>query len=210
MDIQLTDFENAALTVFLGLLVNFINESSLDFVLPISKVDEGMLRCQDQDAIIKQKFWFRVDLFDDQKDYMKNQLVETNFLKSSDTTRSPEQRIVKELYIWQILEGDPTVHPTFTKGLTKLFQEYMTIKQWPQEQIKETNTYLDFLTKRARGQIPTGAKFIRDFVLNHPLYKHDSIVTNDIAYDLVSMIDSLESGIQSGAAQRCQLLGSDL
>jgi len=61
----LTDFENAALTVFLGLLVNVINESSLDFVLPISKVDEGMLRCQDQDAIIKQKFWFRVDLFDD-------------------------------------------------------------------------------------------------------------------------------------------------
>ena len=61
----MTDFENAALTVFLGLLVNVINESSLDFVLPISKVDEGMLRCQDQDAIIKQKFWFRVDLFDD-------------------------------------------------------------------------------------------------------------------------------------------------
>ena len=46
MDIQLTDFENAALTVFVGLTVNIINEFSLDFILPISKVDEGMLRCQ--------------------------------------------------------------------------------------------------------------------------------------------------------------------
>jgi glutamate--cysteine ligase catalytic subunit len=47
MDIQLTDFENAALTVFTGLMVNVINEFALDFILPISKVDEGMLACHD-------------------------------------------------------------------------------------------------------------------------------------------------------------------
>ena len=45
MDIQLTDFENAALTVFVGMIVNIINEFSLDFIIPISKVDEGMLKC---------------------------------------------------------------------------------------------------------------------------------------------------------------------
>lgn len=77
------------------------------------------------------------------------------------------------------------MHPTFTKGLVKLFQEYMALKKWPEDQISETNTYLDFLSKRARGQIPTGAKFIRDFVLNHPHYKNDSILTPEIAYDLV-------------------------
>jgi len=47
MDIQLTDFENAALTVFLGMIVNMIHEFSLDLVVPISKVDEGMARCQE-------------------------------------------------------------------------------------------------------------------------------------------------------------------
>jgi glutamate--cysteine ligase catalytic subunit len=84
----------------------------------------------------------------------------------------------------------------------------MVLKNWPLEQIKETNTYLDFLTKRARGLIPTGARFIRDFVLNHPLYKRDSVLTQEIAYDLVSMIDSLESGDESTSAIRRQLLGS--
>ena len=45
MDIQLTDFENAALTIFVGMIANLINEFKLDFVLPISQVDENMLRC---------------------------------------------------------------------------------------------------------------------------------------------------------------------
>ena len=41
----MTDFENAALTVFLGMIVNIINEFSLDFIIPISQVDDGMLKC---------------------------------------------------------------------------------------------------------------------------------------------------------------------
>ncbi len=45
LDIQLTDFENAALTVFVCMLVNIINEFSLDFVMPISLVDKNMLEC---------------------------------------------------------------------------------------------------------------------------------------------------------------------
>lgn len=45
---------------------------------------------------------------------------------------------------------------------------------------------------RARGKIPTGAHFIRNFVLNHPAYKQDSIVSNEIVYDLFNVIDSLE------------------
>lgn len=67
--------------------------------------------------------------------------------------------------------------------------------------------YLDFLCKRARGLIPTDAKFIRDFVLQHPKYQRDSVVTNEIAYDLVCMIDSLESGDPNGLKLRQKLLG---
>lgn len=32
LDIQLTDYENAALTVFTGMIVNILNEFSLDFI----------------------------------------------------------------------------------------------------------------------------------------------------------------------------------
>ena len=49
----MTDFENAALTVFVGMIVNIVNEFSLDFIIPISKVDEGMHRCNEKDALIE-------------------------------------------------------------------------------------------------------------------------------------------------------------
>ena len=45
LDIQLTDFANAALTVFTGMIANIINEFSLDFILPISDVDDNMTTC---------------------------------------------------------------------------------------------------------------------------------------------------------------------
>ena len=69
------------------------------------------------------------------------------------------------MYVWQILEGDTSVHPTFNKGLIKICEEYMEVNKWSDAHKATTNTYLDFLAKRARGLIPTGAKFIRDFVL---------------------------------------------
>lgn len=51
LDIQLTDFENAALTVFVGMMANLINECSLDFILPISRVDENMETVHAQNAL---------------------------------------------------------------------------------------------------------------------------------------------------------------
>ncbi len=50
MDISLSDFENAALIVLLGLINNVINNFDLDFLMPISKVDENMERAHLKDA----------------------------------------------------------------------------------------------------------------------------------------------------------------
>ena len=44
MDIQLTDFENSALTVFVAMLANLVNTFDLDFILPQTLVDENMKR----------------------------------------------------------------------------------------------------------------------------------------------------------------------
>jgi hypothetical protein len=35
------------------------------------------------------------------------------------------------------------------------------------------------------GALMTNATWMRHFVANHPLYKHDSVVTDEIAYDLL-------------------------
>ena len=69
----------------------------------------------------------------------------------------------------------------------------MKLKEWPEAKKKETMKYLNFLALRARGKLPTGAQFIRDFVLSHPDYKQDSYLSPEIQYDLMKTIDSLDS-----------------
>ena len=63
MEVQLTDFENAAFAVFIVLLSRAILSMNLNFYIPISKVDENMARAQKRDAVKEQKFFFRKDVF---------------------------------------------------------------------------------------------------------------------------------------------------
>lgn len=80
MEVQMTDFENAAFSVFVVLLTRAILSFNLNFYVPISKVrhyvwlkprmvltiysqvDENMSRAQQRDASRSQKFYFRKDV----------------------------------------------------------------------------------------------------------------------------------------------------
>jgi glutamate--cysteine ligase catalytic subunit len=63
MEIQLTDFENAAFSVFIVLLSRAILSLGLNFYIPISKVDENMQLAQQRDAINRNTFHFRNSVF---------------------------------------------------------------------------------------------------------------------------------------------------
>jgi glutamate--cysteine ligase catalytic subunit len=63
--------------------------------------------------------------------------------------------------------------------------------------------YLDFIEKRATGQLLTPATWIRNFIRSHKDYKFDSVVTDSIAYDL--MVACNEIGLGKRAAP--ELLG---
>ena len=63
MEVQMTDFENAAFAVFVVLLTRVAMSLNLNFYLPISKVDENMQRAQYRDALRAEKFYFRKDIF---------------------------------------------------------------------------------------------------------------------------------------------------
>lgn len=82
MDIQLTDFENAALIVLLGMIVNIVNNFDLDFFMPISLIDENMERAHKRNGLLEQKFWWKTSNCRNGDDYHKNSLEETNFLSS--------------------------------------------------------------------------------------------------------------------------------
>mmetsp|Transcript_23371 Transcript_23371/g.53917 ORF Transcript_23371/g.53917 Transcript_23371/m.53917 type:complete len:674 (-) Transcript_23371:305-2326(-) len=59
MELQLTDFENAAFTAFVVLLTQVIEKLNLDLRIPISKVDANMQEAAGRDACTSGRFWFR-------------------------------------------------------------------------------------------------------------------------------------------------------
>ncbi|XP_064412511.1 glutamate--cysteine ligase catalytic subunit isoform X3 [Latimeria chalumnae] len=62
MEVQLTDFENSAYVVFVVLLTRVILSYKLDFLIPLSKVDENMKVAQNRDAVRKGMFYFKKDI----------------------------------------------------------------------------------------------------------------------------------------------------
>jgi len=59
MEIQLTDFENSAFTVFIVLLTRVIISFDLNLYIPLSRVDQNMQRAHSRDAAKRSKFFFR-------------------------------------------------------------------------------------------------------------------------------------------------------
>lgn len=66
-EVQITDFENAAIVCFTVLLTRVILSYKLNLLIPISKVDQNMVKAQKRDAVKVEKFWFRRDITSDIK-----------------------------------------------------------------------------------------------------------------------------------------------
>lgn len=63
MEVQISDFENAAYSVFIVLLTRVILSFGLNFYIPISKVDANMQTAHKRDAVLNEKFYFRKNVF---------------------------------------------------------------------------------------------------------------------------------------------------
>ena len=59
MDLQITDFENAAFVTFVVLVTRVILTMKLNLLIPISKVNENMHTAMKRDSVRKEKFHFR-------------------------------------------------------------------------------------------------------------------------------------------------------
>ena len=159
MDLQLTDYENAALSAIVALLVKLINETEVNFIIPISLCDKNMDRAHKRDAILTEKFYFRTNV-----------------------TKGESKEVVEEMTIAEILAGKKDSNYA---GLLPLINSIIEKEPGKSEDAILINEYMEFLLGRATGKYRTGAKYIRDFVLSHPEYKHDSVISERIAYDLI-------------------------
>merc|ERR1712110_1373024 len=61
-ELQISDYENAAVACFVVLLTRVILSYGYNLLVPISKIDENMKRAQKMDAIVKEKFFFRTNI----------------------------------------------------------------------------------------------------------------------------------------------------
>ncbi|KAI6141722.1 glutamate-cysteine ligase-domain-containing protein [Pisolithus tinctorius] len=217
MEVQMTDFENAAFAVFIVLLSRAILAFKLNFYVPISKVDENMQRAQKRDATRTQNFFFRKNVVP--QGYatpaaglapsgsstpsecgdcgMATQMKERKLRNCFPTLARPPttddgsvEDEYEEMSIKEIFCGKG---PTFP-GLLGLVDAYLgTLELTPVER-KKIDKYLDLVRGRADGTLQTPATWIRSFVRSHPAYKFDSVVSQEINYDLLIAIDRIERG----------------
>lgn len=216
MEVQLTDFENAAFAVFIVLLSRAILAFNLNFYIPISKVDENMGKAQKRDAVHTEKFFFRKNVLPpgyrsptistpassgssspvDWNDGAppKERKMRNCFprvARPSVLVDNPVEDEYEEMSMEEIFTGKGSEFP----GLLGLVEAYIeTLDMEPSEK-RQIEKYLDLVRRRANGSLQTSATWIRNFVRSHPLYKFDSVVSQEINYDLMVAVDELERGV---------------
>ncbi|XP_052737128.1 glutamate--cysteine ligase catalytic subunit [Bicyclus anynana] len=186
---QLTDFENAAYVCFVVLLTRVILSYNLNFLMPISKVDENMQRAQRRGAVTSQRFWWRRDVG-----------APRAVLRAPPAHDSPDEYL--EMSVQDIINGKEGVFP----GLISLIDSYLSGMDVDADTHCSVQQYLKLISRRASGEIHTMASWMRDFVTKHPDYKNDSVVSEKINYDLLKTAH----GIQTGAIPAPSLLGGSI
>ena len=182
-DLQLTPFENTSIIHLIINLYKIIILNKCNFIIPITKVDENFENGYERDAINTKKFWWRINCFDNSIN-----LNDDNFNYLED-----EQNNIKLLTINEIFNGAKEYN---YPGLLNFIKD--EIKNCNKTDIsKKENLYkfVDYLEKKTKGEIWTDAKYIRNFVDNHPKYNKDSIITEEINYDLIMHLLDIQNGL---------------
>jgi glutamate--cysteine ligase catalytic subunit len=191
MEVQVTDFENAAFTVFVVLLTRVILSYRLNLLIPISKVDENMKEAQKRDAVKRSRFWFRKDIM--------TPVSPPEAAKCLDATGCPSASIVCEedkidescilMTANEIINGSSQF-----PGLVPLLKQYLLTVDVDAVVHCAINQYLNLISGRASGSSTTTAQWIRQFVQKHPQYKQDSVVNERINYDLIKTLSKISKG----------------
>ncbi|KAJ2765050.1 glutamate--cysteine ligase [Coemansia nantahalensis] len=167
LEVQLTDFENAAFAVFVVLLSRaLLTFSDINLYVPITKMDINMDRANRRDAVLRERFYFR----------------------RSDGDCVGGGRLA-QMTANEIVNGS-----AHFVGLVPIVQMYLDQNDVDPEVRQRLDTYIAFIRGRADGSIMTVAAWIRKFVQNHPAYKRDSVVSSEINYDLIVALDDISSG----------------
>ncbi|KAH7132260.1 glutamate-cysteine ligase, partial [Dendryphion nanum] len=193
MEIQITDFENAAFSIFIVLITRAILSYDLNFYIPIAKVSENMETAHIRDAVSTQKFYFRKDPFSSRpgRPGTRSGTATPQELSRPQTPSAlgPVEDEYELMTINEVINGQ-TKDGGFP-GLIPLVENYLNSMNVDVETRCDLARYLDLIRKRADGTYWTAAKWIREFVKGHEAYKKDSVVDEKITYDLVKVAEGI-------------------
>ncbi len=120
-----------------------------------------MRRAQKRDAVLTEKFWFR-------------NIIEGEKAEHDDDSYS-------EMSINEIMNGNET---TKFPGIIPLVRQYIEEINPDLDTFTKLEKYLGEVSDRASGKKKTNARSVRDLVMAHPDYKFDSVVGDEINYDI--------------------------
>lgn len=204
MEIQITDFENAAFSVFMVLITRAILSFDLNLYIPIPRTTENMETAHARDALHNRKFYFRKDPFSHRlRQQQQNPTAATSRNEtptngattppsgsgSGSASPSPPPHVESEyelMTIADIINGGSSF-----PGLIPLVETYLDSVNVDVETRCALAKYLDLIRRRADGRLWTNAAWIRDFVARHPDYAHDSVVSEKVEYDLVRAVEEV-------------------
>ena len=214
MEIQITDFENAAFSIFIVLITRAILSFDLNFYIPIPLTTANMETAHARNAVLEQTFHFRNDPLPPRP--MKVNGASGTSTPAHQTSRPPTPTgPVEDEH--SLMTIDEIINGRSGKGfpgLIPLVESYLNSVNVDVETRCELARYLDLISKRASGQLWTTAKWIRHFVRENEDYKGDSVVSEHVNYDLLKAVEEItenegktgvgEEMLRSGWATRPQ------
>ncbi|KAM4903173.1 glutamate--cysteine ligase catalytic subunit isoform 6-T6 [Sylvia borin] len=156
------------------------------------EVDENMKVAQKRDAVRQGMFYFR-------KDICKggNAVVDGCGSAQNGTGTNTEEYTL--MSIDTIINGKEGVFP----GLIPILNSYLENMEVDVDTRCTILNYLKLIKKRASGELMTVARWMREFIAQHPDYKQDSVITDEINYSLMWKCNQ----IAQGQAECPELLG---
>uniref|UniRef100_H3G7E8 Glutamate--cysteine ligase n=1 Tax=Phytophthora ramorum TaxID=164328 RepID=H3G7E8_PHYRM len=183
MEIQLTDFENAAFTVFIALLSRVILTFDLNLYTPLSKVNDNMEAAHRVNAVLDEKFHFRCHMAPPEVDDCPSK---------GGCHLHDDPDACELMTIAEIMLGKGTYFP----GLIPLVYAYLDYIECDEATRTLVEKYMCLIAKRATGELPTAATWMRRFVRAHPDYRHDSVVPHSTAFDLLNECQQIGEGLK--------------
>jgi glutamate--cysteine ligase catalytic subunit len=153
---------------------------NLNMLIPISKVDANMQTAQKRDACLSEKFYFRKNIFTSLSNGATDTFKACNGTDECDMT---------EMSINEIVNGNDKF-----PGLIQIINNYLSNLDVDVDTQCTIKQYLNLIESRANGKLMTTASWMRKFVQNHPKYKKDSCINEEINYDLMWRIYLISSG----------------